>query len=107
MERALAMETRIRSGLAGLTKKSAAPARMAPTTVSMPPVAVTTITGWAKPRVRMSARVSWPVIPGITRSSSTTSIGAPDPSCSSAWRPPSACSTAKPSRSSTAWISRR
>ena len=42
------------------TKKSAAPACMACTTVSMPPVAVTTITGWVKPRARMSARVSWP-----------------------------------------------
>ena len=31
---------------------------MAATTVSIPPVAVTTITGWVKPRWRMSARVS-------------------------------------------------
>jgi len=45
MDRALRMETMIRSGLAGLTKKSQAPACMAWTTVSMPPCAVTTITG--------------------------------------------------------------
>ena len=36
----------IRSGEAGLTKKSCAPACMAWTTVSMPPVAVSTTTGW-------------------------------------------------------------
>ncbi len=45
MESALRIETMIRSGLAGLTKKSQAPACMARTTVSMLPWAVTTITG--------------------------------------------------------------
>ena len=42
----------------------------------MPPVAVTTITGWSKPRARISTRVSWPDMPGMTRSSRTTSAGA-------------------------------
>ena len=46
------------------------------TTVSMPPVAVSTITGWSKPRARISSRVSWPDMPGMTRSSRTTSAGA-------------------------------
>ena len=54
MERALRIETVIRSGDAGLTKKSHAPACMAWTTVSMPPVAVSTITGWLKLRARIS-----------------------------------------------------
>ena len=71
MESALRIETMIRSGAAGLTKKSLAPACMAETTVSMPPVAVTTITGWPKPRARISFSVSWPVMPGMMRSSST------------------------------------
>ena len=80
IDRALRIETMIRSGAAGLTKKSMAPACMAWTTVSMPPVAVTTITGWVKPLARISARVSWPEMPGITRSSSTTSAAPPDAS---------------------------
>ena len=42
---ALRIETTMRSGQAGLTKKSLAPACMASTTVSMPPVAVSTMTG--------------------------------------------------------------
>ena len=46
---ALRMETMIRSGLAGLMKKSWAPACMAWTTVSTPPVAVSTMTGAPKP----------------------------------------------------------
>ena len=58
MERALRIEMVMRSGLAGLTKKSQAPACMALTTVSMPPVEVSTITGWAKLRARISIRVS-------------------------------------------------
>ena len=45
IDNALRIETMIRSGLAGLMKKSLAPACMAWTTVSMPPVAVSTITG--------------------------------------------------------------
>ena len=42
---ALRIETVMRSGLAGLTRKSLAPARMASTAESMPPLAVSTITG--------------------------------------------------------------
>ena len=41
----LRMETAMRSGLAGLTRKSLAPARIASTAESMPPLAVSTITG--------------------------------------------------------------
>ena len=41
----LRIETAMRSGLAGLTRKSLAPARMASTAESMPPLAVSTITG--------------------------------------------------------------
>ena len=44
---ALAIAERSRSGDAGLTTKSKAPARIAETTVSMPPCAVCTITGSA------------------------------------------------------------
>ena len=81
IDRALRIDTMIRSGLAGLMKKSTAPACMACTTVSMPPVAVTTITGVLRPRARISVRVSWPEIPGITRSSRMTSTTAPDIRC--------------------------
>ena len=42
---ALRMETVMRSGLAGLTRKSLAPARIASTAESMPPLAVSTMTG--------------------------------------------------------------
>ncbi len=100
--RALRIETMIRSGDAGLTKKSCAPACMAWTTVSMPPVAVSTTTGWAKPRPRSSFRVSSPPRPGMTRSSMITSAAPPAVSRSIAASPFSACATAKPSRSSTA-----
>jgi hypothetical protein len=80
--RALRIETMIRSGEAGLTKKSWAPACMALTTVSMPPVAVSTITGCMKPRARISfSVVQCPPRPGITRSSITASAGAPAISC--------------------------
>ena len=41
----LRIEIAMRSGLAGLTRKSLAPARMASTAESMPPLAVSTITG--------------------------------------------------------------
>ena len=59
IDRALRIETVIRSGEAGLMKKSQAPACMAWTTVSMPPVAVTTITGCCEARcARISFRVS-------------------------------------------------
>ena len=56
--RALRTPTMIRSGEAGLTKKSWAPACMALTTVSTPPVAVSTITGAATPRARISFSAS-------------------------------------------------
>ncbi len=46
---ALRMPTRMRSGLAGLMKKSWAPACIALTTVSMPPLAVRTMTGVVTP----------------------------------------------------------
>ena len=46
IERTLRIETMMRSGLAGLTMKSPAPACMALTTVSTPPPAVSTMTGW-------------------------------------------------------------
>ena len=45
---AFSIETCRRSAEAGLTTKSTAPARMAPTTVSMPPWAVCTMTGIAR-----------------------------------------------------------
>ena len=104
---ALRIEIRIRSGLAGLTKKSWAPACMAFTTVSIPPVAVSTTTGVRTPAARASFRVSMPDMPGITRSNSTTSAPPPWFRRSSACWPFSACTTWNPSRSSTAWIKRR
>ena len=58
IDRTLRIETVMRSGLAGLMKKSLAPACMALTTVSTPPLAVRTMTGWVKPRARISASAS-------------------------------------------------
>ncbi len=107
MRRALRMETMIRSGLAGLMKKSWAPACMACTTVSTPPVAVSTMIGAVKPWERRVLSTSKPGVLGMTRSRITTSGFRPVAMRSSAASPPSACETAKPSRSSTAWISRR
>ena len=105
--RALRIDTMMRSGEAGLIKKSWAPACMALTTTSTPPVAVSTITGWSKPRTRISLRVSMPDRPGIDRSRITTSATPPPASRFSASSPLSAWATPKPSRSSTAWIRRR
>ena len=51
MASALRSDTASRSAPTGLTTKSMAPARMAVTTLSMPPWAVCTITGTARPRV--------------------------------------------------------
>ncbi len=51
---ALRIETMIRSGEAGFTKKSLAPACMACTTVSMPPEAVSTMHGRSPRRMRIS-----------------------------------------------------
>ena len=105
--RAFWMEMMIRSGEAGLMKKSWAPACMALTTVSTPPVAVSTITGMSWPRARRSFSTSIPGMAGMTRSRMTTSGDRPAASWSRALSPPSAWETANPSRSSTAWISRR
>ena len=54
----LRIETAMRSGLAGLTRKSLAPARMASTAESMPPLAVKTITGRSGLLVRSLFRTS-------------------------------------------------
>ena len=51
----------MRSGLAGLTRKSLAPARMASTAESMPPLAVSTITGSSGCVVRSLASTVEPV----------------------------------------------
>ncbi len=51
-----------------------APARIADTTLSMPPCAVCTMTGTFKPASRIFARTPRPSRPGITRSSTTASI---------------------------------
>ena len=71
---ALRSETCSRSGLAGLTTKSVAPARIADTTLSMPPWAVCTITGMSRPASRMRASTPRPSRSGITRSSTTQSM---------------------------------
>ena len=71
---ALRNETCSRSGLAGLTTKSVAPARMTDTTLSMPPWAVCTMTGMSRPASRMRASTPRPSRSGITRSSTTQSI---------------------------------
>ena len=66
-----------RCGEAGLTTKSKAPARMAVTTVSMPPCAVCTITGMSKPRSRMVRSTAFPSMPGMTRSRITADASRP------------------------------
>ena len=58
----------------GLTTKSWAPARIADTTLSMPPWAVCTMTGTARPASRILASTPMPSRPGITRSSTRASI---------------------------------
>ena len=65
---ALLIETCSRSGLTGLTKKSLAPARMALTTLSMPPWAVWTMTGVELPSSRIFSRTPMPSSSGMTRS---------------------------------------
>ena len=71
---ALRNETSSRSGEAGLTTKSAAPARITETTLSMPPCAVWIMTGVSRPAWRMRASTPRPSRSGITRSSTTQSI---------------------------------
>jgi hypothetical protein len=65
---ALAIAAFSRSGEAGLTTKSNAPSRIADTTVSMPPLAVCTMTGIEMPRRRIASSTPMPSRPGITRS---------------------------------------
>src|SRR5438105_5012632 len=80
----LRMETAMRSGLAGLTRKSLAPARIASTAESMPPLAVSTITGSAALLARSLARTWSPSMSGMTRSSNTQEMCSPrGPSMSS------------------------
>ena len=71
---ALRSDTCRRSMPTGLTTKSCAPARIADTTLSMPPCAVCTITGTSSPLARIFDSTPSPSSPGITRSSTTASI---------------------------------
>ncbi len=89
---ALRSDTCSRSGLAGLTTKSVAPARITDTTLSMPPWAVCTMTGMSRPASRMRAKTPRPSRSGITRSSTTQSMGCVPPSIAKAASPPSAVS---------------
>ena len=66
-----------RSAPTGLTTKSTAPARIAETTLSMPPCAVCTITGTLIADWRIFASTPMPSRLGITRSRMTQSIRAP------------------------------
>ena len=66
-----------RSAPTGLTTKSTAPARIAETTLSMPPCAVCTITGTLIADWRIFASTPMPSRLGITRSRITQSIRAP------------------------------
>ena len=66
-----------RSAPAGLTTKSTAPARIAETTLSMPPCAVCTMTGTLIAAWRILASTPRPSRFGITRSRMTQSILAP------------------------------
>ena len=92
--RALRSDTARRSTPTGLTTKSVAPARMAVTTLSMPPCAVCTITGMARPSSRILASTPSPSRSGITRSSTTASMPAASGPVSrvAAASPPSATS---------------
>ena len=63
-----------RSAPTGLTTKSTAPARIAETTLSMPPCAVCTITGTVMAFWRKRARTPRPSRSGITRSRITQSM---------------------------------
>ncbi len=73
-----------RSPPTGLTTKSTAPARIAETTLSMPPCAVCTITGTVMAFCRSRASTPSPSRSGITRSRMTQSIDAPSGPVSSA-----------------------
>ena len=75
---ALRSDTCRRSGPTGLTTKSTAPARIADTTLSMPPWAVCTITGTLEPAARIRASTPSPSRSGITRSSTTQSNRSPE-----------------------------
>ena len=74
---ALAIAERSRSGDAGLTTKSKAPARIAETTVSMPPCAVCTITGNAIARWRIASSTPSPSMPGMARSRMIAAMSRP------------------------------
>jgi len=71
---ALRNDTCSRSMPTGFTTKSWAPARIADTTLSMPPWAVCTITGRLRPASRSLASTPMPSSPGITRSSTMASM---------------------------------
>ena len=68
---ALLIETSSRSGLAGLTTKSTAPARIALIAVSIEPWAVCTMIGGMPGFGRARSSTAMPSVPGMTRSSST------------------------------------
>ncbi len=72
-----------RSAPTGLTTKSTAPARIADTTLSMPPCAVCTITGTLIDDWRIFASTPSPSRFGMTRSRITQSIRAPSGPASS------------------------
>ncbi len=74
---ALRKLTCMRSAPTGLTTKSIAPARMAATTLSMPPCAVCTITGTLIAASRNRASTPSPSRFGMTRSRITQSIRPP------------------------------
>ena len=74
---ALRSDTCSRSAPTGLTTKSTAPARIAETTLSMPPCAVCTITGTVMPASRIRASTPRPSRSGMTRSSTTQSKRSP------------------------------
>ena len=75
--RAFSIDTWSRSIETGLTTKSTAPARIALTTVSMPPWAVWTITGSARSASRSRASTAMPSSSGITRSRMTRETASP------------------------------
>ncbi len=81
---ALRRLTASRSAPTGLTTKSTAPARIAETTLSMPPCAVCTITGTLIEDWRNLASTPMPSRFGMTRSRMTQSIAPPSGPASSA-----------------------
>jgi hypothetical protein len=74
---ALPIERAKRSGETGLTTKSNAPARIALTTISIPPWLVWTITGILDFAAVRRSSTSSPPIPGIIRSSTSASMAGP------------------------------